>query len=224
MGSWDENYGVGGARDGSNYGISVTEKRDVTVYYSDISHLAVTDLDYVFADISLEGTGIPEGTKLTDTGLTGIYSAAVALKAGTYSDLKHTYNDEEYPIGEFTLAEDKTVTFYFDPVTEIYYNNSSDEKLDEEKIYYDSKDETYKSIYGAVPTDTKVTFSIDTGDDAQQVKLVLKGKEQQILDMEKADGAESGTVRWTATTSFSQYGEYEYYFVVGGQSSVKIIA
>lgn len=222
MGSWDENYGVGGARDGSNYGISVTEKRDVTVYYSDISHLAVTDLDYVFADISLEGTGIPEGTKLTDTGLTGIYSATVALKAGTYSDLKHTYNDEEYPIGEFTLAEDKAVTFYFDPVTEIYYNNSSDEKLDEEKIYYDSKDETYKSIYGAVPTDTKVTFSIDTGDDAQQVKLVLKGKEQQILDMEKADGAESGTVRWTATTSFSQYGEYEYYFVVGGQSSVKI--
>ena len=79
MGSWDENYGVGGARDGSNYGISVTEKRDVTVYYSDISHLAVTDLDYVFADISLEGTGIPEGTKLTDTGLTGIYSATVAL-------------------------------------------------------------------------------------------------------------------------------------------------
>ena len=221
-GSWTENYGVGGIQDGSNYGISVTEKRDVTVYYSDISHLAVTDIDYVFADISLEGTGIPEGTMLTDPGLTGIYSASLALKAGTYGDLKHTYNEEEFEINEFTLAEDKTVTFYFDPVTGIYYNNSSDEQLDEEKIYFDSKDETYKSIYGAVPTGTEVTFSLDTGNDAQQVKLVLKGKEQQILDMEKTDGSENAAARWNVTTSFKEYGEYEYYFVVGGEPSVKI--
>lgn len=221
MGSWAENYGVGGIKDGSNYGISVTETRDVTVYYSDFSHLAVTDLDYVFADISLEGAGVPEGTKLTDPGLTGIYSVSLELEAGTYDNLKHVYNEETYEVTEFTLNEKKTVTFYFDPVTEIYYNDSSDEVLDTEKIFYDSKDEAYKSVYGAVPTDTDVTFSLDTGDDAQKVTLVLKGKDKQILEMKK-EGAEGGSARWSVTTSFSEYGEYEYYFVIGGTSSVKI--
>ena len=40
-----------------------------------------------------------------------------------------------------------------------------------------------------MPTGTDVTFSVDTGADAKQVKLVFKGKEQKILDLEKADGA-----------------------------------
>ena len=222
MGSWTENYGVGGAQDGSNYSLSVTEKGDVTVYYSDFSHLAVTSLDYIFADITLSGTGIPEGTKLTDSGLTGIYSASVALTAGTYSDLKLTCDGETYEISEFTLENDKTVTFYFDPVTKIYYNNASDEVLDEASIYFDSKDEEYKDIYGAVPTNTDVTFSLDTGVDAQQVKLVIKGKEQQVLEMEKTDASEDGKARWTVTTQFSQLGGYEYYFVIAGESSVKI--
>ena len=222
MGSWDENYGAGGVPGGPNYGISVTEEGNVTVYYSDISHLSVTDLDYIFADITLQGTGIPEGTKLTDPGLTGIYSARLTLPAGDYEDLVQMYDGGEYPVGAFTLEEEKTVTFYFDPVTRIYYNDSSDEVLDESKIFYDSKDETYKSIYGAVPTETDVTFSVDTGADAKQVKLVFKGKEQKILDLEKADGAGEGSQRWTVTDRFEIYGEYEYYFVIGGESSVKI--
>ena len=223
MGSWTENYGVGGQQDGSNYSLSVTETKDVTVYYSDLSHLAVTDLDYIFAEITLAGEGIPEGTRLTDDGLTGIYSASVPLAAGTYSDLTLTYERETFAVKEFTLENDKAVTFYFDPVTKIYYSNASDEVLDEESIYYDSKDETYKSIYGAVPTGTEVAFSIDTGNDAQQVTLVLKGKENKILSLEKEEGlTEEGKARWSVSTEFSEYGEYEYYFVIGGESSVKI--
>ena len=143
----------------------------------------MTDQDYIFADITLSGTGVADGTKLTDDGLTGIYSTSVTFPAGTYSDLKLTYNGKEYPVNEFTLENEKTVTFYFDPVTEIYYNNASDEVLDEESIYFDSKDEGYKSVYGAIASGEKVTFSIDTGDDAQQVTLVIKGKEKQILKM-----------------------------------------
>lgn len=221
MGEWTENYGAGGEQDGSNYPLTVTETRDVTVYYSDFSHLAVTDIDYIFADITLEGTGITEGTKLTDSGLTGIYSASVELSEGMYEDLFHTYNGKEFKIQEFELAEPKTVTFYFDPVTEIYYNNASDEVLDEENIYFDSKDESYKSIYGAVPTNTDVTFAIDTGVDAQQVTLVIKGKEKQILSLEK-EKKKKDKIRWSVTTQFEEYGAYEYYFVIGGASSVKI--
>ena len=222
MGSWDENYGEDGKRDGDNYGLKIYEKTDVTVYYSDFSHLAVTDQDYIFADITLSGTGVADGTKLTDDGLTGIYSTSVTFPAGTYSDLKLTYNGKEYPVNEFALENEKTVTFYFDPVTEIYYNNASDEVLDEESIYFDSKDEGYKSVYGAIASGEKVTFSIDTGDDAQQVTLVIKGKEKQILKMAEAQGAEEGKARWSVETSFGDYGEYQYYFVIGGESSVKI--
>ena len=101
-------------------------------------------------------------------------------------------------------------------------NCASDEVLDEESIYFDSKDEGYKSVYGAIASGEKVTFSIDTGDDAQQVTLVIKGKEKQILKMTKAEGAEEGKARWSVETSFVDYGEYQYYFVIGGESSVKI--
>lgn len=224
MGTWTENYGVGGTQDGSNYPLIITETRDVTVYYSDFSHLAVTDNDYIFADITLEGKNIPENVKLTDSGLTGIYSVTLDLEAGKYEDLKHVYEGKTYPIKPFELKEKKKVTFYFDPVTEIYYNNASDEVLDETKIFFDSKDESYKSIYGAVPTNKKVTFSFETGTDAQQVTLVIKGKEKQILSLEKSkkESTSKETVTWTVDTKFKEYGSYEYYFVVAGTSSVKI--
>ena len=70
--SWNENYGAGGVKDGPNMSVSVPETMDVTVYYNDRSHFSATSVTYVFADIDLSGTGIPEGTKLKDNDLSGI--------------------------------------------------------------------------------------------------------------------------------------------------------
>ncbi len=218
-GSWNENYGADGNKDGSNVSVQVSKTQDVEVYYNDFSHKMVTNVDYVFADISLSGTNIPDGTKLKDDALTGIYSAKVKLPAGKYKDITATFEGKSFVYPEFELPQEKEVTFYFDPSTQIYYNDASDEKLNVEDIYYDSKDSKYKSVYGAVATKQKVKFSIDTGKDAKEVKLVVKGVDNKTISLKKDS---KGTSRWSVTTKFDKIGEYQYYFVVSNGSSVKV--
>lgn len=218
-GTWAENYGVEGKADGSNYGIAVTEKQDITVYYIDMdTHRAVTSLTYDFAEIGLKGTSVD--TKLEDKGLTGIYKATVLLPAGTYTDLVMEYKGAELPVDSFTLTEEKEVTFYFDPSTEIYYNDSSKMEVDASTVKYDSKDIAYKSVFGAVEEGEQVTFSIDTGKDATKALLVVKGKESKTLNMnKKADG---DGYRWSTDLTLSQYGQYTYFFVIYYGSYIQI--
>lgn len=215
-GSWDENYGKGGVKNSAsdNYSVTVPTAQDVTVYYSHNSHLAVTSVEYIFADIDLEGTGIPAGTKLTDNDLTTIYSVALEMEPGTYDDVKIVYNGKDYPFAEFTLDAKTTVTFYMDPVTEIYYCDAPGAELVADLIYYNSQDEAYKSPYGAVATGEDVTFHIDTCPNADAVYLVTKGTSKQKVEFTKDGEVENGVQKWAATTSFDTIGENDYYFVI----------
>ncbi len=213
-GSWDENYGLGGERDGANIAVAVPETRDVTVYYHDGTHNSVTDVTYVFADIDLTGTGIPDGTKLADEGLTGIYAAAVALPAGTYGDIALHYDGSSYTFSQFVLENAREVTFYFDPATGIFYHNGSDLKVNGEAIFFDSKDEAYKAPFGAVATGETVTFSLTAGEDVTAATLVVKGVGS--FPMEK------GADKWTCSAVFEHIGEYDYYFALSNGSDVKV--
>ena len=217
-GSWNENYGAGGVRDGANMAVAVTETTDVTVYYNDETHNSVTSISYVFADATLSGTGIPEGTKLTDKGLTGIYSVTVPMTAGTYTDLVITCNGTEYAFAEVEVKGDKDVTFFLDPITGIFYCNASPVPVNAEAIYFDSQDETYKQPFGAVATGEDVTFSIDTGADIINAVLVVKGIGSWPMTVEETETGK----RWSATTSFSAIGEYDYYFSLSNGSTVAI--
>lgn len=220
--SWDENYGAKGEEHGTNIDLTVPKTTDITFTYNDISHMVVNSIDYIFADVALTGTGIPEGTKLEDTLLKGIYSTSVSLKAGDYKDIKYTYDGKEYPVSEFSLKKDKEVSFYFDPATEISYNDASDEKVDTSNIYYDSKDTMYKDPYGAIEQGKDVTFSIQTGADAKEVKLVVKGKEKTTIKLDKKGDEKDGKQMWSVTTSFKSIGEYHYFFVVSNGSSISV--
>ena len=219
-GSWDENYGDKGLKDGANIMLAVDKTQNVTVYYNDKSHLTVTNLTYKFADVTLSGTGIPAGTKLEDTSLTGIYSASVELSAGEYKDVKYICEGKEYVSDVFTLNEAKKVTFYFDPNTEIYYNDASDKSVEADKVYFNTKESAYKSTYGAVATGSKTTFTIDTGKDVTAAKMVVKGPEQKNLDMTKKETADG--LNWSVDVSFDTIGQYTYFFVLYAGTSVKI--
>lgn len=221
MGAWSENYGAGGKFDGSNYAVTLTKTRDVTVYYNDITtHLAVTDVNYIFADVTLTGANIPEGTKLLDTGLTGIYSITIPLEKGTYDDVRLVYNGKEFGMDPFTLEEGKKVTFYFDPVTEIYYNNSTIVEIDASEVVFDSKDTKYKSVFGAISENQDVNFAIRTGDNVSKVKLVVKGKENKSIDLTvREDGS---SYLWDGKVTIDTYGQYEYFFVLYYGSYVKV--
>lgn len=223
-GSWSENYGAGGVVDGPNILVTVPTTQDVTIYYNDFSHYAACSVDYILADVTLSGTGIPEGTRLTDDYLIGIYTVTVPMAAGTYTDVKITFDGKDYVFESIEVAEDKDVTFYFDPVTGIFYCNASNVELATELIYFNSRDTAYKSVYGAVATGEKVTFAIDTGEDATAVTLVVKGLNARSLPMEKSGAAVDGVQKWAVTTSFETLSENSYYFAISNGSSVKIYA
>ena len=222
--AWTENYGADGIQGGSNIALTVPDTQDVTVYYNDYTHLTATSVDYIIADVSLSGSGIEDGTKLSDSGLTGIYTASVDLGKGTYSDIKLTYNEKEFEFSEFKLEAAKSVTFYFDPVSEIYYCNASDQAIETENVKYDSKDIEFKNPFGAVATGEDVTFKIQTGEDITSVKLVIKGMEKNNLEMKKDGEAVDGIQKWTVTTKFSQIGANTYYFAISNGFSVSIYA
>lgn len=225
-GKWDENYGMFGKPGGDNINLSVYKTQDITVYYSDLSHLSVTSLNYTFADIGLTGTSIPANTKMADNGLTGIYTATVTLPAGSYSNIKISWNDKSggaasYSVIPFTLSDAKDVTFYFDPSTELFYSNASDQKIDSKNVIYNTQDTKYKSVYGAIEQNKPVTFSIQTGDDVTQAYLFLKGPENKRISLTKGSVTD-GKVLWSTTQSFASMGQYTYYFGLANASDVKV--
>ena len=213
-GSWDENYGVGGARDGSNYAVTVPQQMDVTVYYNHTTHLSVTSVNYVFADITLSGSGI-ETIKLSDKGLTGIYSGTVWMNAGTYTDVKLSMDGKDYAFAEITVDTGKDVNFYMDPVAGLYYCDASNKPVNTSAISYDSQSETYKAPFGAVAAGEEVRFSIAAGSDVTAAVLVIKGFAS--VPMEKGeDGC------WNVTTAIPYAGEYDYYFALSNGSTVVV--
>lgn len=216
MGAWSENYGDKGAADGSNISVTVPDTQDVTIYYSDLSHYSRCSVNYQYgANVGLEGTGIPAGTKFSDDRLTGVYSATVSdMEAGTYQDTKIATTNETINLEPYTVDTKKNVTFYYDPESGVYYSDASDAKVNGSALKFDSKDTTYKSVYGAVATGEKVTYFIDTGADVTAVKFIVKGVAKQNLPMKKVDGAVGGKQRWSVTTSFDKLGEYHYFFAV----------
>jgi len=219
-GTWAENYGQDGIKDGANYTVIVPKKQDVTVYYNDIiSHRAVTSVSYEFAKLNLKGTGI--NTILQDPGLTGVYSAVVSMEAGKYDDLVLTYNEEtKIQIAPIELESDKDITFYFDSATHLYYNDSAKMDINKDSVKYDSKDKKYKSVFGAVQENEKVQFAIETGKDATKAILITKGNELKQYEMEASDAGQSKL--WKATASFDTYGRYTYFFAVYYGSYVQV--
>ena len=215
-GSWDENYGVGGVRDGSNYAVTVPEQMDVTVYYNHTTHNSVTSVTYVFADITLSGTGI-DSVKLADQGLTGIYTATVYMAAGTYTDVKLTMDGVEYAFAEFTVDAGKNVTFYMDPSTGLYYCDAVDSAPI--SISYDSRSESCKSVFGAVATGEEVTFTISTNHNANAAVMVIKGVGNYPMTNVKSDDV---FLYWETTVSIPHKGEYDYYFAVSNGSQIAV--
>ena len=213
-GSWNENYGAGGVRDGSNIAVTVPQTMDVIVYYNDNTHNAVTNVTYKFVDVSVSGTGITT-TALTDGGLTGIYSGSVYMAAGTYTDVKITCDGVEYTFDKIVIASGKNVSFFIDPVTGIYYCDASNTPINTSAIVFDSQDEAYKAPYGAVAQNEEVRFSIATGADVTSAVLVIKG----VASVPMTKGADG---KWTATTSIANIGEYDYYFALSNGSTVAI--
>ena len=226
MGSWDENYGQNGAKDGSNIQLTVPKNEDVKFIYSDDSHNIVDSTTYKVVDATLVGTGIADKTKLKDGNLSGVYSVKVNLKKGEYKDLKLVVDNKEISIDNISITDDsKDVTISYDATTGIVFNDLSSKKIDLSKLYYNSREAMYKSPYGAVPTDSTVTFNLKAAkDDLTKAMLVLVTPEGlNTYDMKKngSFADDSNSDRWTVDYNAKKIGMYKYYFVISNGSDVK---
>lgn len=227
MGSWDpENYGANGESYGPNMIVNVPSTQDVTFWYNDDSHYTVDSVSYRKLDIKLTGTGIPDGVKLSDNYLKGIYSARVTLSNGTYNDIKavNVTDNTEHPYGPITINDArKDVTFSFDPVTGMVFCDASSNKIDTVHLYYNSRDIRYKSPYGAVPKGSPVTFNLQTGTDVTDAKLVLEtGSGIENVPMTCSGPFDSSSNKWTVSRTFDTIGMYQYYFIVSNGADVKV--
>ncbi|MDT8717392.1 Ig-like domain-containing protein [Clostridium sp. 19966] len=227
-GSWAENYGANGASNGGNISLTVPSAEDVTFLYSDNTHLIVDTTTYVMATPKLSGMDVPENAIMQDYNLTGVYSCKIALTEGVHSDLVIADGAKKINVPPITIKDtSKEVTINYDAGTEIVFNDLSSDKLDISSLYFDSKDSNYKSIYGAVPTNSKITFNLRAKkDDLTASKLViLSGSGAQVIDMQKngtfTSDANNQYDKWTADFKPTAIGMYQYYFVAIKGSDVK---
>lgn len=224
--SWDpENYGLNGVDHGNNIPLVVPRDMDVTFYYNDYSHKTLTSLDYKILNVTLYN-GSTELCKLTDDLLNGIYSGQVDLKAGTYDDLSLKVSGDEnkdVKVDKVVLDKGKTVTFSYDPESELCFNNASNNKINSQGLYYDSRSEEYKNPYGAIEAGTEINFALKADKDMLTEGKFILGTPNgtKVLDMSKAGSFEDGSDKWTVKYTPETIGTYSYYFVVSNGSDVK---
>jgi len=223
-GGWGENYGAGGEKGGANIPLSVNETKDITFIYSDVSHRIVDTTTYIAVNAQLTGTGIPENTVMKDEDLTGVYSAKVSLSKGSYDDLAVLIGEETINIPTINIEEDlKEVTISYDSLSGMVFNDCSNKKIDESSTLYNSRELEYKTPYGAVPVNTKVTFNLKAAkDDLTEAKLMLITSDgNKAIEMEKSGSFEGGSDKWTAEYTPNKVGMNKYYFVLSNGSEVK---
>ena len=224
--TWDpENYGLNGVDHGNNIPLVVPRDMDVTFYYNDYSHKTLTSLDYKILNITLYN-GNTELCKLTDDLLNGIYSGQVDLKSGTYDDLSLKVKGEdskEVKVDKLVLDNDKTVTFSYDPESQLCFNNASNNKINSQGLYYDSRSEEYKNPYGAIETGTEINFALKADKDMLTEGKFILGTPNgtKVLDMSKTGSFADGSDKWTVKYTPETIGTYSYYFVVSNGSDVK---
>lgn len=228
MGSWDENYGANGEKDGGNIHLQVNTSKDVKFTYFDDEHVVIDSITFQQLNIKLEGTGVPKGTVMKPNYLTGVYSAKVNLNKGTYRDIKAVLEGIKYPFGKIEITdESKEITFKFDPKTKMVFCDASNMKIDRDKINYNSREIQYKKPYGAVKKGEKVEFNLKAGkNNLIAAKLVIQTPEKtQFIEMKKNDTFEDDKTgeydRWTAEYIPTKISMNKYYFIVSNGSDVK---
>lgn len=140
------------------------------------------------------------------------------MKAGTYTDIVITCEGKQYTFGEIEVDNDKTVNFYMDPVTGLFYCDAAGEPILPGTVYFDSRNTIYKSVFGAIATNEDCVFSIDTGTDITSAVLVIGSESFPMTASEKQEGG----LRWSCTASVATIGEYTYYFALSNGSSLAL--
>ncbi|MCD7036679.1 amylopullulanase [Metabacillus sp. GX 13764] len=218
-GSWDENYGAGGAKGGDNIKLTLSEKTEVTFYYSDITHAIADSTVYkalpeektprLAGDIQPAiGAGAAwspdQSTALfADQKFDGIYTYTKEVPKGKY-EYKVVLGSqwgEEYPAdnAKLNVLKDTVITFSYNSktkeVTTDYSPSGSDGQVAAAALYHDTWDPAYRNPFGAVPVGKKVTLRFSAKkDDLTRASLYVKNYQTgttKVIKMTKEGSAET---------------------------------
>ncbi|MCH6266952.1 alpha-amylase family glycosyl hydrolase [Neobacillus citreus] len=241
-GTWDENYGADGARNGDNYKLSLDKETEVTFVYDDTTHRVTVPIELpdnqkprIVGDIQPElnagGEWSPsESTAiLHDEDHDNVYTYTAQVPKGKHEFkivLGDNWSAPAYPANNFVLnvLKDVSVTFFYNHDTKEVYTNYDpglpDGNVQGDKLYHDTWDTAYRSPFGAVKAGDGVKLRL------QAKKGDLTGARVQLknyntgntvtVDMESAGWLEQkgGQVEfWEANVTPKEKGVYGYKFI-----------
>ncbi|MCA1032042.1 amylopullulanase [Bacillus timonensis] len=201
IGSWDENYGAGGAKSGDNIKLTLEQETEVTFYYHDETHRMADSTHYwmiaaekmprivgdIQPDINAGSEWAPsESTAfLTDYDFDHVYKFTSVIPKGNHKFkvvLGNSWNGTEaYPGEDFVLnvMEDAEITISFnDKTKEVltdYNPNGSDGLVSKDKLFHDTWHEAYRQPFGAIAAGEKVTLRLAAKkDDLSRASVYVK--------------------------------------------------
>ncbi len=210
---WDENYGANAVPNGGNIGLNLGAGGPVKAYYSHATHWITDSVTSTIvtapgswqSEIGCAGDWQPDCLRawLQDPDGDGTYTlTTTALPAGSY-ETKAAIDeawDENYgangvpngPNIAFSVAfTGQAVTFRYDAATHLLAidaaGHAHDGDVEWDGLRHDSRDTTYRTPGGAVPSGTPVTLRLRTyHDDVTAVALrlySLNAAAQRLLPM-----------------------------------------
>lgn len=249
-GTWDENYGADGARNGENYKLSLDKETEVTFVYDDTTHRVTVPIELpdnqkprIVGDIQPElnagGEWSPgESTAiLHDEDHDNVYTYTAQVPKGKH-EFKIVLGDNwsalAYPANNFVLNvfKDTEVTFFYNHDTkEVYTDYDSglpDGIVQGDMLYHNTSDMAYRSPFGAVKAGDVVKLRLQAKKgDLTGAKVQLKNYNTGntvTVDMEYDGWLEQkgGPVEfWEANVTPKEKGVYGYKFVASDGAGQK---
>ncbi|CAH0344100.1 alpha-amylase family glycosyl hydrolase [Bacillus sp. CECT 9360] len=241
-GSWDENYGADGERNGANYKLTIEKETNLTFIYDDTTHIVTVlmplpkdELPRIVGDIQPYINAGPEWSPeestafLSDDDNDNIYTYRVEVPKGKHEFkivLGNSWEKPTYPQENFTLniLKNTEITFFYNHGTKAvstdYDAGLPDGSVQGDKLYHNTWEKLYRYPFGAVKTGDKVKLRLRAKKgDLSAAKVQLKNYNTgntKSIDMDYSGWAnldDSDVEFWEANVTPDEKGVYGYKFI-----------
>ncbi|RFU66511.1 alpha-amylase family glycosyl hydrolase [Bacillus sp. V59.32b] len=241
-GSWDENYGADGERNGANYKLTIEKETNLTFMYDDSTHIVTVllplpkdDLPRIVGDIQPDIQAGQEWSPeestaiLSDDDDDNIYTYKVEVPKGKHEFkivLGNSWEKPAYPQENFILnvLKNTEITFFYHHGTKAvstdYDAGLPDGSVQGDKLYHNTWDKLYRSPFGAVKSGDKVKLRLRAKKgDLSAAKVQLKNYNTgntQSIDMDYSGWTNldgSDVEFWEASVTPEEKGVYGYKFI-----------
>ncbi|MBS4196254.1 alpha-amylase family glycosyl hydrolase [Lederbergia citri] len=241
-GSWDENYGVNGERNGSNYQLSLDKETEITFIYDDTTHrvtilreLLDSEKPRIVGDLQPKLNAGSEWSPSESTAIMqdedrdNIYTYTALVPKGKHEFkivLGTDWSAPAYPENNFVLnvVKDAVITFFYNHDTKAVYTDYDpglpDGNVQGDKLFHNTWDLAYRSPFGAVKAGESVKLRLQAKKgDLTEARVEVKNYQTGntiSANMEYAGWLEldgSQVEFWEATIKPEDKGVYGYKFI-----------